>query len=116
MTREQSARRYPKKCGPDGEYTPEDFALFARYREARAVCRPKKCTGSDNCWVDVGPPGLGSMCRCAVCLGVPPDRENLAYRAAKADRAQEIAEAKEAIESRIRLAQIGVKRRSRGHP
>lgn len=50
---------------PDRVYTPEELALFARYRDQRALCRPVTCAGGDDCWVTHGPPafgGTGNLC------------------------------------------------------
>ena len=53
-------------------YSEEELALFARYVERRAACRPHACTYGSLCWVQLGPPGLGNLSkRCFECDGVP---------------------------------------------
>ncbi len=57
-------------------YSEEELALFARYVERRAACRPAECTFGPQCWVALGPPGLtgqggAGMALCVEC-GKPP--------------------------------------------
>jgi len=57
-------------------YSDEELALFARYVEKRAACRPAVCTYGARCWVALGPPALktgGGMPHCVECAGMPLD-------------------------------------------
>lgn len=49
-------------------YSEEERALFARYVEQRAACRPAACTNGPQCWVLEGPPALGNS-QGPTCLG-----------------------------------------------
>lgn len=51
---------------PQKRPTEAELALYQRYREHRADCRPKACTGAKDCWVEIGPPGYhhGACRRC----------------------------------------------------
>jgi hypothetical protein len=58
-------------------YTPDELALFAAYREYRARCRPAKCADHpEHCWVEHGPPAVGSGHPCRGCGAYPGIRAN----------------------------------------
>jgi hypothetical protein len=62
------------KQGPHREYSPEQLAIFARYKEQRASVRPLACQGGKSCWVELGPPALAttsgaSVGTCLKCRG-----------------------------------------------
>lgn len=54
------------------DYSPEELARFAEYRDQRASSRPAKCNGNDKCWVERGPPALMTDSQCVGCGGRPP--------------------------------------------
>lgn len=62
-------------------YSEDELALFARYVDRRAACRPKACTRGPRCWVALGPPGYtsnrklknGACVECGGAPGVHPD-------------------------------------------
>jgi hypothetical protein len=51
------------------QYSADEMALYAAYRDQRATVRPTACIGSAECWVELGPPGTGRYGRCGVCGG-----------------------------------------------
>lgn len=52
------------------DYTPDDHALFAAYREHRALVRPHQCTHDpERCWVEHGPPAIATNGPRSPCLG-----------------------------------------------
>lgn len=51
-------------------YSEADFALFASYRDQRARCRPLRCTGGSECWVEHGSPACTSA-GCVECHAMP---------------------------------------------
>lgn len=65
--------RFHRKYGPDGDYTEDDYKLFAAYVDHRQACAPVRCTDETVCWVKQGPPALspGPKCHCIGCDGVP---------------------------------------------
>ena len=53
-------------------YSADELALFAQYRDQRAICRPLGCLGGEACWVELGPPGIsGHAHACAYCGDCP---------------------------------------------
>jgi len=59
------------------EYTEDQLALFARWRNVRATCRPANCCGGGNgCWVEGGPAAIRSdNSQCVLCRQVPRTRK-----------------------------------------
>lgn len=53
------------------EYSEADLALFARFREQRALCRPLACNGGALCWVERGPPAIHRYGTCRGCNRQP---------------------------------------------
>jgi hypothetical protein len=56
--------------GPGRQFTADEIARFAHYREQRAEQRPAQCTYASPCWVDDGPPALNGP-RCRGCQAKP---------------------------------------------
>ncbi len=56
-----------KAAGIQRQYTEEQLALFARYRDVRASCAPQGCTRGERCWVEAGPPCIDTGSN--VCIG-----------------------------------------------
>ena len=78
------------KNGPKREYPPEQLAIYAQYKDQRALVRPLACRGGDGCWVELGPPALATRAYvkvqqggCTKCGGMPrtlPIAQNRPYR------------------------------------
>jgi hypothetical protein len=56
------------------------LALFAAYREMRALYRPAKCKRRGKCWVELGPLGLGPRGTCLECCQKPEATPQLERR------------------------------------
>ena len=58
------------------DWTVAELDLHARYREVRALVRPKGCFGGLNCWVNDGPPAVDAhgCLGCGSILGKADDR------------------------------------------
>jgi len=53
-------------------FTADDYALFAAYRQRRALVEPAKCNHDpEHCWVERGPPAITSSGYCRACGAMP---------------------------------------------
>lgn len=60
-----------RKIGPRGEYDEADLELFAAWRPNRERATPRQCNGAEQCWVELGPRGIGPDSTCLACGGRP---------------------------------------------
>jgi len=61
------------KAFVDRERDAAHAALYAKYRDARALYRPAECRAdSRRCWVREGPPAITGHTECIGCGGSPP--------------------------------------------
>jgi hypothetical protein len=52
---------------PPRDYSDDERAFFATYRDERQLYAPPECHNGENCWVALGPPAITTRGRCIGC-------------------------------------------------